>query len=95
VAFIGRTLESGWARLALLRIVAQVPKFEDAQHIDENLTFWKSGLPVQEAVLQAFARNGARFVIANDIPGWADKRGWSQIPQSGFFYRILKPAQGQ
>ena len=81
-----------WARIALLRVVAEIPKRQGVRLPSGNLAFWTSRPALQEAVLQAFAQNGARFAVANDVPQWADTRGWSHIPHSVFFYRALEPA---
>jgi hypothetical protein len=51
------------------------------------------GIPeLQEAVLQAFAQSGARFVIADRVPQSADTRSWNHVSGPVFFYRALEPA---
>jgi hypothetical protein len=76
VASIGPAFAAiGWARLASLRIVAQIRDKDAGRPTGNADRFRESGPALQEAVEQAFAQNGALFVIANDVPPWADTHG--------------------
>lgn len=93
VASIGQAMTNSWARLSLLRVVAEIPihnMFINQKATGEVDRFWAAPAESQEAVLQAFAQNGARFVIASYVPSWADTRGWRHIPDSDFYYRPLE-----
>jgi hypothetical protein len=88
----GRNGNYAWARLASLRIVAEIRTFNHGEKTGDGDRFWGAPPPVRDAVLQAFARNGARFVIAKQVPPWAETRGWRPLPGSDFFYRALYSA---
>lgn len=75
VAIIGDGTGAYWARLAKVRIVAEVMAADhDAQR------FWRSSEAVQQSVLGAFAATGAKMVLTDTAPkdpggGWIPIKG--------------------
>jgi len=72
-----------WARLARVRIVAQIPP-EDAND------FWRASAPRTKAeVYDAFVRAGARAVVTEETPpdvGFAD---WQRVGNTRYFVHFL------
>jgi hypothetical protein len=68
VAIVGSSSDHEfWARLARVRIVADVPN---------ETSFWSKSPEVQQVVLRLLARTGAQLVVAPWIPVSAHARGW-------------------
>jgi len=83
VAMIGDGSGAYWARLAKLRITAEVMAADhDAQR------FWRSSLETQSSVLHAFALSGARAVFA-DSPPIPPGTEWSRIEGTNYYMRML------
>ncbi len=92
VAWIGQSIDAEWARLAGVKIVAEVP----VTYIRDNTlfrridygtrtqlkTFWDASPEQKAKVFQAFQDAGATVVVAEKLPYGADQTGWT---------RILKP----
>jgi len=70
VAFIGNAFKNSWARLARVRIVAELPRKDD---------YWASDSLVKSQVIQTFARTGAKVIITARIPNSASIDGWQEI----------------
>jgi hypothetical protein len=79
VGVIGYAYDSFWARLARVKIVAEM--FE-AQAIDD---LWRGDEPLRQSVLQAFAASGVRAVVAEYVPGDVVLEGWHQVGNSNYF----------
>ena len=71
----------GWARLSRVSIVAEV----DFEHADE---FWTAGQKAQDEVLQAFAKAGARIVVAH-TRGNTAPLGWERLGRTRYFIHRL------
>lgn len=82
VAVIGYAYDSFWARLARVKIVAEMPE----ERADK---FWLGDSPFQQSVLKAFASSGAKAVVAENVPGYADLDGWKQVGQSSYFIYVF------
>jgi hypothetical protein len=108
IAYIGNSMNADWARLLGLRIVAEVPvRFERNTDLllkiivnTENLkTYWRSGLPTQQKVLNKFRGAGADAVVADLVPDWANTAGWIRMQTSVYkeegnawtYLRFLNP----
>jgi hypothetical protein len=84
VAVFGYAFTSFWARLARVRIAAEMlPR--DAE------LFWSSEAATREEILHALARNGVRAVVAEDVPVTADTTGWRQVGRSNHYFRLIRP----
>jgi hypothetical protein len=79
VGVIGYAYDSFWARLARVKIVAEM--FE-AQAIDD---FWQGDEPLWQSVLQAFADSGVSAVVAEYVPGDVVLEGWHQVGNSDYY----------
>jgi len=85
VAIIGDGTGAYWARLAKLRIIAEIMA---ANHGAEQ--FWRASELAQQQVYDAFANAGATLVIASCPPGTSD--GWQQIEGTNYcVYPLHRP----
>jgi 4-amino-4-deoxy-L-arabinose transferase-like glycosyltransferase len=75
VALIGFGREAYWARLARLRIVAEMPT-ENAEK------FWDADSALRSQVIDAFERTGAKILVAEKVPPSAPLAGWTRIDQT-------------
>jgi len=71
-----------WAHLAGARIVAEVP-------YDESAGFWGSSPEAVQAVMQTFARSGAKAAVTNSIPRHLNAQGWQKIGQTDYSFFLL------
>lgn len=82
VAVIGNGINGYWARLARVRIVAEVDTRDVA-------AFWAAPAATQAAVLAALASTGAKAVLTRDAPAAAKDAGWAPIAGTPFMVRDL------
>ncbi|HEY2016592.1 MAG TPA: hypothetical protein VGH38_23980 [Bryobacteraceae bacterium] len=90
IAVIGSGFNAYWARLAGVRVVAEIPvDYEKRLNLAHSArpvltsinTFWSASPERQQELLSAFARAGARWVVAEPIPmGVSVPNGWTQLP---------------
>jgi 4-amino-4-deoxy-L-arabinose transferase-like glycosyltransferase len=78
VGFIGDTFSAYWARLARVRIVAEITR-KDAN------VFWAADQATKDRALKAFADAGAKAVVTNRLPPPHD--GWQRITDSPAYAR--------
>ncbi len=78
VAGLSRVAESQWARLAGLKIVAEIPLG------DENV-FWMAGPETKQKVFQLFAVAGAKMVVTKNAPPSALNAGWVPLGNTPFY----------
>lgn len=83
VGVIGYAYDSFWARLARVRIVAEM--FE-AEAIDE---FWRGDESLRESVLQSFAEAGVDAVVAEYVPDDVVLDGWHRVGKSNYFIYVF------
>jgi hypothetical protein len=83
VGVIGYAYDSFWARLARVKIVAEMLE-EDANDL------WREGEPTRQDVLHAYASAGADAVIAEYVPSYVRLDGWHQVGNTNFYIYILK-----
>ncbi len=82
VAFIGYSFSAYWARLARLRIVAEI-------HPEDVAEFWEADAERQDAVLQALSRTGVKAVVSEPPPPGPLARRWEPIGETGYLmYRF-------
>ena len=74
-----------WARLARVRIVAEV---FDKDTGDRSRTYWHAPPEAQQRVLDAFRRAGARMVVADRVPEGPLPDGWLPLGR-GYYARWL------
>lgn len=81
VAVIGTAFGEYWARLARVRIVAEVP--------DESVeAFWQAPARRQEQALRALVSTGARAVVTADLPAGRVPAGWQRIGDTSYYVRF-------
>jgi hypothetical protein len=83
VGVIGYAYDSFWARLARVKIVAEVL---EADAVD----FWRGDEPLQQSVLQAFSKAGAVAVVAEYVPADAPMDGWHRVGDSSYFIYLFR-----
>jgi hypothetical protein len=83
VGVIGYAYDSFWARLAGVRIVAEMLE-ADADD------FWRGDEALRQSVLQAFARTGIQAVVAEYVPGDAGLRNWHQVENSNYYIYVFR-----
>ena len=82
VGFIGDSFAAYWARLARLRIVAEIPLHQVA-------TFWQIEPDRAADVLQAFTASGAVAVVAARPHGTHLPAGWRPVGDTSYVIRLL------
>jgi hypothetical protein len=78
VGMLGGAPGAYWARLAGVRIIAEVP------HPDQG-RFWAASPATQQEVLSKFAAAGATIVITCLPPQPASMQGWQQLPRTNCY----------
>ena len=99
VASVGETMFASWPRLARVRVVAEVPHRVSGVSrppTGEVGKFWAADEAGRARVLGAFARAGARAVVADRVPGGVSTDGWRRIGATSFHVFSLAPeSQGR
>lgn len=72
VGSVGFAFDAYWARLAGVRIVAEIPT-------PDVPTFWSDTAAGRAAVYDAFRRAGIRILVAPDAPDTAAAVGWQRL----------------
>jgi hypothetical protein len=83
VAVIGYAFDSFWARLARVKIVAEMLGAEADP-------FWVGGPEIQDKTLRSIASTGTKAVIAEYVPRYASIEGWHRVGISNFYVYIFK-----
>lgn len=91
VAVVGPGIRAYWARLARLRIVAEVPAWEEQK-------FWTADPHTRQAILDRFAAAGAKVVV-HEISARPEARrvtidyeamGWQRIGGTDYYAHLLR-----
>jgi hypothetical protein len=82
VGVIGYAYDSFWARLARVRIVAEMLE-ADADEL------WRGDEARRQSVLQAFAKSGVDAVVAEYVPGYAAMHDWHQVGNSNYYIYVF------
>jgi hypothetical protein len=83
VGNIGYTFEAYWARLARLKIVAEITEADQEQ-------FWLAAPGVKREVYKKFAESDAAFIMTFNPPAYAVLDGWKEIGNTDHYIYILK-----
>lgn len=83
VGVIGYAYDSFWARLARVKLVAEM--FE-ANAIDD---MWRGDEILRQSVLQAFADAGVDAVVAEYVPDEVVMDGWRQVGNSNYYIYVF------
>jgi hypothetical protein len=82
VGCVGLSCDNGWARLARVSVVAEIPSgWEDE--------YWRASPRVRSAVLRAFAKAGARAVVTGRPPRVSAANGWHRLGMTDRYVRLL------
>lgn len=82
VGVIGYGFDSFWARLAGVKIVAEM--------LDSDANdFWQGDESLRKNVLQAFAGTGVKAVVAENVPEYARLNGWYQVGNSNYYIYVF------
>jgi hypothetical protein len=78
IAFIGYSFGAFFARLARLRVIAEIPD-------DQAESFWLADPDRRSAVVEALRKTGARAIVAERVTPGASVKGWQRIGNSRHF----------
>jgi hypothetical protein len=82
IGIIGYGFDAFWARLARVRIVAELYPWEAPG-------VWNPEGEAYARMLEAFASTGVRAVVADAIPGDVPLEGWRRVGETGVFVRFF------
>jgi hypothetical protein len=82
VGVIGYAYDSFWARLAKVRIVAEM----DVADIED---LWRGNSALEYSILQAFAKAGVSAIVAEYVPEYAQLSGWHQVGNSNYYIYVF------
>ncbi|HLA98089.1 MAG TPA: hypothetical protein VJL34_06520, partial [Anaerolineales bacterium] len=82
VGVIGYAFDSYWARLARLKIVAEMFGWEADP-------FYLGAPAFQSEVIQAFANTGASAIVAERVPPFADLDGWRRVGNTNYYILLI------
>jgi hypothetical protein len=83
VGCIGVSWDHGWAYLAQVTVVAEIPTGNEQG-------FWRASPRIRAAVLRAFSRAGARAVVTEQPPaGTKVASGWRRVGHTDRYVRLL------
>jgi len=82
VGVIGYAYDSFWARLAGVKIVAEML---EADAID----LWQGDDTLQKSVLESFGKAGVQAVVAEYVPTDAQLTEWHQVGNSSYFIYVF------
>ena len=80
---------SRWARLARVRIVAQILR-------EDTGDFWRASDPRERAdVYDAFAKFGAKAIVAEETPPSGDLADWQRLAGTHYYVHLLAPPESK
>jgi 4-amino-4-deoxy-L-arabinose transferase-like glycosyltransferase len=93
VAVIGDGFEQYWARLARVRIIAEVPSVRNGPDDGDERDFWKSGEPARAKAMAALRKTGAKIVVTTVTTRkraeYLSALGWRPMGASNLYlYRL-------
>jgi hypothetical protein len=80
VGVVGSALQGYWARLAGVRISAEVPPYA-------RKAYWEGSDSVRSVIEEAFWRSGVRAIVAGGRGVRGDLPGWQPLPVEGHFVK--------
>jgi hypothetical protein len=86
VASIGNAMFNAWPRLARVRVVAEI----STRTGGDVEKFWAADAARKAEVIHTFARTGAKLIVAEGIPPWANATaGWQRIGTTNYYVYFL------
>jgi 4-amino-4-deoxy-L-arabinose transferase-like glycosyltransferase len=90
LGFIGYGFGSGyWARLAKVQIIAEIASGSAEAPRKDVDRFWHSNEEIKRGVIDAFAKTGAKAIVAK-MPQGASYPGWQRIGNTDHFVYFLR-----
>lgn len=83
VAGLSRVAEDQWARLAGVKIVAEIP-------LGNETAFWTAPADRQRSVLETIAATGAKAIVTKDSSASPINAGWTRLGESGYYALRLR-----
>ncbi len=81
---------SFWARLAKVRIIAEITSGSNLTPKEDVNIFWHSNAEVKRRVIEAFAKTGAKVIVANRVPAGVSDPGWERIGNTNHYVYFLE-----
>ncbi len=82
VAYLRNSYRVDWARLARVKIIAEIPP-------SDVLQFWSADDRERSEIIETLSRTGARAIIAERPPSPVSMAGWQRIGQTDYYAWIL------
>jgi hypothetical protein len=79
-----------WARLARVKIVAEVFYWPDHPETESN-DFWNADPATQTKVIQALASTGVRAIVSQKPPRGSASTSWQRVGQTEYYVYWLHP----
>ncbi len=89
VASVGYAFGALWARLARVRVVAEVTSGSLEAPTGDVERFWRADPKVRSKIYELFAADGAKVVVADRAPDAASDEGWRRIGATSYYVRAL------
>jgi hypothetical protein len=86
VATIGGMSATVWARLAKVRIVADMP---------DDANFWSEDRDSRAMAIHAFGTTGAKAIVAYGVPFSVSREGWMRIGQTEYSLLMLQTSDSR
>jgi hypothetical protein len=87
VAFIGNSFKASWARLARVKIVAEIP-------IRQVANFWAADNSIKSQVIKTFVTTGAKVIVVERVPSVVSTPDWKRIGNTSYHAYML-PMDGK
>ena len=88
VGSVGWTYSAYWARMARVRVVAEIP--EDEFREESRMAFWSSDTANRTVVMRLFRDVGAKAVVATDIPVGSAPANWQHIGDTDYYVYVFR-----
>jgi hypothetical protein len=82
VGVIGYSFDAFWARLARVRIVAEIAP-------EQREAFWNATAEQRQGVERAFAAAGVRAIVAEQVPERVHLAGWTRLGNTSYYALLL------
>jgi hypothetical protein len=102
IAFIGVSEDFYWARLADVRVNAEIRQFDTNYYIYSLAPksvaaglqrsvdmYWLSTQSVKGEIDQTLRNAGSKAIVTDALPKGADNNGWNNVPDTTFYIRML------
>jgi len=83
VAIVGTGLHAYWARLARVKIVAEII-------VENDKIFWALNDSVKSKVLKTLTETGAKLIVAQNLPSYISASGWQRIGNTDYYVYVLE-----